>query len=414
MSEDYLTPESWCDEHARPRSECDCALEEAAAAERLLSLVKTGDYLQHTEFPPLTYVVAGLIVEGLTVLVGPPKSGKSWWVLAMLLAVSSGGRAFGRLDVEQRPTLYLALEDSERRLKDRSRLLLGPDPIPAGFTFATRVEPHQLHALMTAWADQHPAGLIVLDTLGKATPPARQGESAYARDYRIAGTLKAVADDHPGLSVVANHHDRKAESSDFVDSVSGTHGLAGAADTIIALKRPRGETTAVLHVTGRDVDEAEYAMTLQDGYRWALDGTGLVESARKAAAVRAQAGLGDDAGRIVGFVVGAGREVGAAEIALALKLDRRKVDVYLGRQVDAGRILRTGRGRYAGPTTPLLEPLEVLEAETESHTSNTSNRGTPEAERACQACGLLLDEALIAAGFDRHPSCEDDVPEVEL
>ena len=63
------------------------------------------------------------------------------------------------------------------------------------------------------------------------------GESAYGRDYRVGGALKRVVDDHPGASLVALHHDRKAASEDFVDSVSGTHGLAGAADTVILLSR---------------------------------------------------------------------------------------------------------------------------------------------------------------------------------
>lgn len=67
----------------------------------------------------------------------------------------------------------------------------------------------------------------MLDTLGKVMPEARVGESAYQRDYRIGGRLKRIADEWPGLAVVVVHHDRKAAAEDFVDSVSGTNGLAG-------------------------------------------------------------------------------------------------------------------------------------------------------------------------------------------
>ena len=83
--------------------------------------------------------------------------------------------------------------------------------------------------------------------------------------------LKRIADDHPGLTIVVIHHTRKAFSDDFIDSISGTHGLAGAADTIIALSRGRGEGDGILHVTGRDVIEAGYAVTFRGG-AWALDG----------------------------------------------------------------------------------------------------------------------------------------------
>src|SRR5206468_5458508 len=50
---------------------------------------------------------------------------------------------------------------------------------------------------------------------------------------------------------------------DFLEAVSGTNGIAGAADATLVLRRPRGQADGVLHVTGRDVDEAEYALAFQ-------------------------------------------------------------------------------------------------------------------------------------------------------
>src|ERR1700677_2927422 len=116
--------------------------------------------------------------------------------------------------------------------------------------------------------------MVVIDTLGKVMPPAIPGESAYQRDYRVGSALKRIADDNPGLSVVVLHHDRKAASEDFVDSVSGTHGLAGSADTVVVLARKRQSNEGVLMVTGRDVEENEYALTMQDA-AWRLDGADL-------------------------------------------------------------------------------------------------------------------------------------------
>ena len=87
------------------------------------------------------------------------------------------------------------------------------------------------------------------------------GESAYQRDYRVAARLKQIADDRPGMAMLALHHDRKMVTDDFVDAVSGTNGIAGAADATLVLKRARGQADGVLYVTGRDVDEAEYALS---------------------------------------------------------------------------------------------------------------------------------------------------------
>jgi hypothetical protein len=39
---------------------------------------------------------------------------------------------------------------------------------------------------------------------------------------------EAIADAVPGMALVVLHHDRKANSEDFVDSVSGINGIAGA------------------------------------------------------------------------------------------------------------------------------------------------------------------------------------------
>jgi len=83
----------------------------------LLANLRTGDWLDAQDFPPLSWVVPDLIPEGMSMLVGGPKIGKSFLSLSIALAVASGGRALGSVDVgKPRPVLLLALEDGERRL----------------------------------------------------------------------------------------------------------------------------------------------------------------------------------------------------------------------------------------------------------------------------------------------------------
>jgi AAA domain-containing protein len=161
--------------------------------------------------------VPGIDPEGLTVLAGAPKVGKSWIVLDWLLAASAeSGLALGALTMpEPRDVLYMALEDGDRRMQERCRKLLAnawrPDqPIPARFQYVTAIRPGQLLATIAAWLKVHQSGLVVVDTLGRALPPALSGEAPYNRDYRIMSELKAVADTWPGSSLLMNHHDRKA------------------------------------------------------------------------------------------------------------------------------------------------------------------------------------------------------------
>ena len=104
--------------------------------------------------------------------------------------------------------------------------------------------------------------MVVIDVFAKMRGQAPQGVSAYDADYVAVGYAKRLAD-HYGVAVVLVHHVRKAASEDFLTEVSGTNGIAGAADATLVLKRARGQADGILHVTGRDVDEAEYALQFQ-------------------------------------------------------------------------------------------------------------------------------------------------------
>lgn len=316
----------------------------------LLANLRDGAWLDVQQFPPLAYTVPGLIPEGSGLLVGPPKIGKSWFVLTVGLAAAVGGKALS-IAVPKRPVFYLALEDGDRRLQDRCRKLLGGDPIPREFQYLIRVEGPVIDTI-AAWLDRQldTPPLVILDTLGKVMPPALPGESAYQRDYRIGTTLKRIVDQYPGMTLLTNHHDRKANADDFVDSVSGTHGLAGAADTVIVLTRSRHETSGLLKITGRDVPEGEYAVTLHDGSTWDLDGASLEEAAAHARQARISGGVSDRSAEIIALVAANPPHVRAYEVEEKFGQDARR---YLKRLADSGRLRRLSRGLYTSvPSVP--------------------------------------------------------------
>jgi hypothetical protein len=324
--------------------------------EQLLSGVRDGAWLTAQQFPPLRYAIPGLIPEGFTLLIGAPKIGKSWLVLDLLLAVASGGRALGRIAAgDPRPVLYLAMEDSDRRMQDRCRQLLGEASIPAAFSYQTRIAPGQVLPTIAAWMRRSAGtGLVVVDTLGKVMPPAMMGESHYQRDYRIGSAIKSLADACPGLAVIVNHHDRKASAEDFIDSVSGTHGLAGAADTVVVLARKRQSGEGVIKVTGRDVPEDEYALTINDGMAWQLAGANLASAAGEAARRSAAMSMSATSTDVLQFVTSHPDGVRAKDVVDKFGRDAYQ---YLGRLVDSGRIEKQGRGFYI-PVSEVSEPSE--------------------------------------------------------
>ena len=215
---------------------------------------------------PVEHLVDGLLAQGLYILGGSPKVGKSWMALQLCLAVC-GGKAF--LGRKTRPceVLYLALEDGPQRL--HSRALRLADAAPAGLHLCHRVAPigQGLERQIEAQLAEYPhIRLVVLDTLQKVRCMSG-GSVSYSSDYEDAGTLKALADLN-NICLLVIHHLRKMADEDPFNRLSGTNGLAGAADgTLILMRNKRQDGTATLYATGRDIEDVEEELEFAD-CRW--------------------------------------------------------------------------------------------------------------------------------------------------
>ncbi|WP_290703790.1 MULTISPECIES: AAA family ATPase [Gordonia] len=336
------------------------------AEDRLLEGIFSGAWLDQQTFPELEEIVTGILVEGFALIVGPPKVGKSWLVGNLALACAQGGRALGRIDVRQRPVLYLALEDGPRRLQSRLRKLNDDQPLPDALDMICTVEPGMIEATISAWMERHQdkAPLVILDTLGKARPQRRAGDDPYLADYKVGSQLKAIVDSIPGACLLVVHHTNKSESGDFVDAVSGTQGIAGSADSILVLRRPRKSNEATLAITGRDVTEREIAL-LTDNGKWELDGF-TIESAEQVVETRKEKGhQGDQSLEILGYAK-QHPIVTPKLVAAHFKIDPKTAGTYLGRLVDREHLFRIAYGKYShqppeSPTGSTPIPLEVAQ-----------------------------------------------------
>lgn len=207
---------------------------------------------------PPRQLVKGLITEGLNILAGNPKSGKSFFALGLSLALANGTPALGGIHIPE-PTgvLYLALEDTEFRLKSRMRGL--HQPASPMLHFATRI-PRMSDGGLTLidyYLQDHPEiGLVIIDTLAKISDP-KIGANVYDEDAAMGGALHSLAHAR-GVAIMVIHHTRKAAHGDFLHMVSGSAGFTGTADTVMVLTRQRNETTATLEVTGRDIHESKF------------------------------------------------------------------------------------------------------------------------------------------------------------
>lgn len=299
----------------------------------------TARQLQAMEFPPIRWIVEPFVVEGLTIFAGKPKLGKSWLALDVALAVAFGGVALGNIQCEAGRVLYAALEDNPRRLQSRiSQLLASDSDWPEGLDLLTglpRLDDGGMDAL-NRWADE--AGnprLIVIDTLAKVRPIRSSRDSGYDSDYAALVPLQEFAGER-GIGVILVHHVRKMDSDDPLDTVSGTTGLTGAADTVLVLARD--SQGVILHGRGRDIDELELALSHdKTSGRWSILGN--------AAEVRRS----DERTQIIEALSDSGLPLSPSDIVSQTGMKSENVRFLLHKMMAAGEVAKEGRGRYALP-----------------------------------------------------------------
>jgi hypothetical protein len=235
----------------------------------------TAAELSTKDFPPLEWVVGGILPEGSYLLSARPKVGKSWLGLQICLGVAYGESVLGR-EVKQGKAVYLALEDNHRRLQSRLRQLR-----PTGYATEDLI-------LHTKWPrfneggveklietiKQHKPRIIVIDTLAKVRPPSGRNSGIYEADYGTLAPLTEVANKYR-TTILIIHHNRKGKAeTDPLEQISGSLGLAGAVDGALIIDGNRGDPSYTLSLIGRDIpNDDDLAITLQKNGEWVVLGT---------------------------------------------------------------------------------------------------------------------------------------------
>jgi hypothetical protein len=217
--------------------------------------------LLNEKLPEQTWAVPKLLPDGVTILAGPPKAGKSWMVLDLGIAVASGGTALGQFAVGQAGGVaYLALEDSRRRLQSRLKKLLPPGAAaPAGLRLIHKwTKGRGWVQRVEQYLKQNPTiKLLMVDTLARVRESSSKNGNVYLEDYEAIRGIQQMATERQ-VAVVIVHHTRKgqlAEEGDPLEQVSGTLGLTGCADAVMVLQHRRTSPDGKLFITGRDIEE---------------------------------------------------------------------------------------------------------------------------------------------------------------
>lgn len=197
-------------------------------------------------------IITGLLYPGVVILAGPPKVGKSYLVLQIAYDVSQGLQCLGH-EVAQSTVLYLALEDSLTRVRNRLYKQFGDNASDNLYiqTSCPRVS-EGFVAWLHGFIQMHPnTRLVIVDTLQMIRDPAHK--SNYAADYAFIEILKGLARSC-GLCILLVHHTRKMPAANPMEMIAGSQGLTGAVDTSMIMLKDTDDNN-VLYVTGRDVPD---------------------------------------------------------------------------------------------------------------------------------------------------------------
>lgn len=224
-------------------------------------------------YKPLAHprmLIDGILADGLAVMAGDSKIGKSWMVLWLCLQISKGDPVWG-IPTRKTDVVYLALEDREWRIQQRMQELTEAPPENLHFGFSCGRLGSELESQIEAVLQDYPStGLIFIDTLQMIRDNVSGKVNAYAQDYRDLSSLKKIADNH-GICIFLVHHTRKdRDSSNIFNDMTGSTGIMGVADTVMILrKEERFGDAAALCITGRDVEEKKLKMQMC-GVRWEI------------------------------------------------------------------------------------------------------------------------------------------------
>ena len=224
-------------------------------------------------------LIDGILSDGLAILSGDSKIGKSWMVLWLGLKISQGEPIWG-LPTTKTDVIYLALEDRDWRVQQRMQELVDTPPDNLHFGFACGKIGAELEEQIKTVLQEYPnTGLLFIDTLQMVRDNVSGKTNAYAQDYRDLSALKKIADDHKMCIFLVHHNRKERDSNNVFNDITGSTGIMGVADTCMVLRKEnRFGTDAVLSITGRDIEEKRLKLAMQKNV-WevteALDATSL-------------------------------------------------------------------------------------------------------------------------------------------
>ena len=230
-----------------------------------LPLGHTFEQLSTAELPEPSWLVEGFLPEGTSILVGPPKSGKS--ALLEYLATEIDGEV-----------LYFAFEYNKPMLQKRIKNLAASGVTGEGIRFFQRQTPLDAGldplTFVRKIASQSKPAAIFVDTLATVK---RENQGTYDSEYKACAELIAIAGETGAGLVVAHHSKKRVKDFDetLIERVLGSTAIAASFDNVLGYSRD-GNATRLMG-QGRLIEDFSVDLIFDAG-RFAVDEAGLVQA----------------------------------------------------------------------------------------------------------------------------------------
>jgi RecA-family ATPase len=286
--------------------------------------------IMQKEVKPMNWIVPTIVPEGFTLFYGREKLGKSFLVFQVSITVAQGGYVLGKFPVEQTGALYFALEDGERRIYERGKVI-AQDGYPESLHIAYDIKDLRNGGkdALNRYLDAYKATkLVTFDIIDRAF--ATDSRKDHRNEvYDALKPLQELASQR-AIGIIAVHHaNRGDDKEDWLDTVY-QNGYGQVADTIVRLNRRRGNRMAQLQVTGRDVQEHEYNLVWSpEALTWTITGDKIETEVPETLS---------EIDRLIQAIKKYGNKAQCDDIAKDLDKPRYTVDNNIRRAKDAGRL----------------------------------------------------------------------------
>ena len=292
-------------------------------------------------YAKLEWLVPGIIpLEGVSMVVAPPKAGKSIFLLNVAISNTAGTPILEHFPPQRILNItYLDLESSDRRVEGRISHMTDNPPTNLTMVFKHPRLDTDGRTVLKDYLDHNPVDVLIVDILAAIQTERKISNTHnYNLDQQEISWFTDLSKTY-GIAVVLVHHTRKTKSESWVDMVLGTHGISGTVDTILYLHRQEGQRDATLHVTGRDVEEENYIMRFNTTtFRWKLIGRQSDDLS----------GLSQSKQEVVSLLDCYDEMMTPTDIARHLDKSTSYIKKLLANLVVDGYVLRGERGEYTG------------------------------------------------------------------